>query len=240
MVCLTIAFVQAGPPHELDVLIAHIAAQSQKTSTEPFVVGIGGCPGVGKTTLAKQLAEGLAKLSLPTTILHIDDFNLPADERKDHGEWNLDHLHLDKLKDVINAIDRGEKLIAKPTYNQVTGKCGHEVLDLTLTRVVLFEGLYATCSREPLDFSLHCSETIFIIADKEDIYQWKKERNETRLSPRNEEEFKAHMEAMLREYEKNIAYSQDDASILVKKGHLHKISSLEFKDKPHQCHTIEK
>lgn len=213
-----------------DDLVDHLQSKIATSNASLFIIGIGGCPGVGKTTLATQLSERFASNSISSAILHIDDFNLPASERKNHGEWNLNHLYLDRLILTLQSIVAGEKVICKPTYDQTTGLCGEEILNLSKVRVLIFEGLYATCSHGKLNFLNQCSQTIFITAHPKNIYLWKKERNEKRHVPRTEEEFNAHMAAMFKEYKENIEYSKNNASIIVQKDQNHRIDRLEIKE----------
>jgi len=61
-------------PFILERLRAHRAAHPDR----PFVVGLNGVQGVGKTTLVRALAATLQQREmLPTLVLSIDDFYLP-------------------------------------------------------------------------------------------------------------------------------------------------------------------
>ncbi|KAK4450015.1 putative d-glycerate 3-kinase [Podospora aff. communis PSN243] len=62
-------------------LAAHRKAQAQLTDgakPTPFIIGLNGVQGVGKTTLVRALAETLqGREGLPTLVVSIDDFYLP-------------------------------------------------------------------------------------------------------------------------------------------------------------------
>lgn len=63
-----------SPPPVLDRLEAHLATRSPR----PFIIGLNGVQGVGKTTLVTALAETLqAREQLQTLVVSIDDFYLP-------------------------------------------------------------------------------------------------------------------------------------------------------------------
>lgn len=59
----------------------HLSAESGKPP--PFVIGLNGVQGVGKTTLVGQLAKALrSQHGLETLVVSIDDFYLTHDDQK--------------------------------------------------------------------------------------------------------------------------------------------------------------
>ena len=182
------------------------------------LIAIGGCPGVGKTHLTKELLNTLQNQGVHCIALSLDHFNLSPGERKKIG-----HFKASELQDCLASIFSGEKIIKKPTCNQLTGEIGSELLDLSNIDLILFDGLYALCSNPPLNFFDYCLLGVFLEADKSDIYRWKWEREQKKTQPRTQEQFVKHMEALLLEYTQNIEYSRKNATFLIRKNAQHQL-----------------
>lgn len=194
----------------------------QDSSKAVPIIAIGGCPGVGKTYLTKILLTELQESGVNCIVLPLDHFNLSPEERKKIGtEWDIRHFKARELYDCLASIFSGEKNIKKPTCNQLTGKIGAEVLDLNNIDLILFDGLYALCSKPPLNFFDYCLEGVFLEADESDIYKWKWEREQKKIQPRTPEQFAKHMKALFIEYHQNIEYSKENASFIIRKDSNH-------------------
>lgn len=191
--------------------------------THPIpIVAIGGCPGVGKTFLTDLLLMDLRARGICCLALHLDDFNLSAEERRKIGtEWDWRHVQLEALHDTLSSISQHAQQIEKPTYNQLTGLVNTETLSLKDIHLILFEGLYALCSKPPLHFFSYCTLGIFLQATPQDIYRWKWEREQKKTHPRTLEAFNRHMQSLLSEYEQHIEYSQQNATFLLTKDSHH-------------------
>lgn len=203
--------------------LTNIAEQHMLNINEPVpVIGIGGCPGVGKTYLTKILIQQLQEKGIRCTVLPLDHFNLSTAERKKIGtEWDIRHFKVSELHSVLFSIQNGIKLIQKPTCNQLTGDVGFEIVDLNNVDLILFDGLYALCTKAPLHFFDYCTGGIFLEADEVDIFTWKWEREQKKAQPRTSEQFEKHMSTLINEYNKNIAYSKLNASFSIKKDSFH-------------------
>ncbi|OJU82452.1 MAG: hypothetical protein BGO10_09915 [Chlamydia sp. 32-24] len=195
--------------------------QNSCSSSIP-IVAIGGCPGVGKTYFTKMLATLLQQRKINCYILALDHFNLPLQERKKIGtEWDIRHFRSDELHHVLQLIKQNKIFFQKPICNQLTGEIKEETVDLSQIDVILFDGLYTLCTHNPIHFFSYADIGIFIDANEKDIYQWKWEREQKKSQPRNGDEFAKHMEAILTDYKKNIAYTKKSAHFIITKDSSH-------------------
>ena len=186
------------------------------------LIAIGGCPGVGKTYLTKNLLIELQERGIHCIILPLDHFNLSPEERKKFGtEWDIRHFKAAELHNCMASIFSGEKYVRKPTCNQLTGEIGTEFLELNHIDLILFDGLYALCSKPPLNFFDYCFMGVFLEANESDIYSWKWEREQKKTQPRTPGQFVKHMEALLLEYHQNIEYSKKNAFFIIRKDTNH-------------------
>lgn len=204
--------------HLIEIADVH---KQDRSKTIP-IIAVGGCPGVGKTYLTKNLLIKLQENGVNCIALPLDHFNLSPEERRKIGtEWDIRHFKVQELHECLASIFSGEKYVLKPICNQLTGELGTELIDLNNIDLILFDGLYALCSKPPLNFFDCCSLGVFLEAEEADIYTWKWEREQMKTQPRTSEQFAKHMEVLLQEYHQNIEYSKKDASFIIRKDSHH-------------------
>lgn len=68
-------------PFILENYEAHRKEQQEAGSTQPFIVGINGVQGAGKTTLVKNLEKELKSKGLETLVCSLDDFYLTREDQ---------------------------------------------------------------------------------------------------------------------------------------------------------------
>ncbi|MDQ2651077.1 MAG: uridine kinase [Actinomycetota bacterium] len=127
--------------------------------TRPFVLGVAGGSGSGKTTVAERLAQlrgpdDVALLRLDS--YYLDRSHLPFEERAgvdydhpDEFDWNLLLRHVDALH-AGQAID-------VPVYDFATHTRAGETITVAPARIVVVEGilvLYEAALRERLDLAV--------------------------------------------------------------------------------------
>jgi D-glycerate 3-kinase len=66
-------------PFILDQLQEHTVAS--KAGNKPFIIGLNGVQGVGKTTLVRALASTLREKGVKTLVVSIDDFYLKHEDQ---------------------------------------------------------------------------------------------------------------------------------------------------------------
>ena len=109
----------------------------------PTIVGVGGCSGSGKITLARELALQLSATLFPLDFYYRDLSHLSL-ERRDH--YNFDHpdsLEHDLIVAHVASL-RERRSIDRPTYDfsthsRVPGVTEH----ITPTEFILVEGILA-------------------------------------------------------------------------------------------------
>ncbi|MFB6193808.1 MAG: uridine kinase [Halobaculum sp.] len=113
-------------------------------SGEPFVVGIAGGTGAGKTTVAELIAESVGE---SVTRVPMDDYyedlsHLAVEER---AEVNYDHpdaFEWELLRDHLGALVAGEA-VETPVYDFEIHNRRDETRTVEPTPVVVLEGIFA-------------------------------------------------------------------------------------------------
>ena len=105
-------------------------------SPSPFVVGIGGPGGCGKSTLSRWLRHHLPD----SRILSLDDFRLPRRQRPPHGRFGS-HPEANDLPRLENTFAdfRHGKPILQPVFDPVAGESRAEIL-LSASRILIADG----------------------------------------------------------------------------------------------------
>ncbi len=109
--------------------------------TEPFVVGVAGGTGAGKTTLVRRVAE---RLSAPVTRVSLDDYYRPREALDTGGDVNYDHpsaFDWPLLTEHLDRLRAGETVDA-PEYDfSLDDRVGTRRVEPSA--VVLVEGILA-------------------------------------------------------------------------------------------------
>jgi uridine kinase len=116
-------------------------------SQEMLLVGVDGCGGAGKSTLAEELAADQGNCK----VVHVDDFYKPKDKRVEVTETTPVHINFefDRLKQqVLVPLEHGE--IAR--YQTATG----ETVEVKPSGYIIVEGLgtLGTELRSHFDFKV--------------------------------------------------------------------------------------
>jgi len=206
---------------EFEFLLEEIQDRIEKKT--PLIVAIGGCPGVGKSTLAKLLQAELSSLSIASTIISIDHYGLSQEERKQFSsELDPRRIQWNKLHSTLSSICEGEKEIIKPTINQLTKEMGQETLHLANVDCILFEGSYVLGDFSPMNFLQYTDLTIYLESSLENIYDWKWQRELKKASPRSSESFFHHMMEILRDFAFHVYPTRKNAEFIIRIDRFHR------------------
>ena len=184
--------------------------RNQIITSVPFLIGIGGNSGAGKTTFSNALQD----IFLPqnTTILRGDDMH--KWQRGDEKWQEFTHLdpmanHLHKEIDFLKKLKLG-KVIYRRNYDHATGKFTNESV-LAPNNLIVFEGLhpfYLTAQR--LLYNLK----IFVNPDRDLLFHWKISRDMAKRGY-SKEKIIEQLEKREKDSKKYIETQKNKADILI-------------------------
>ncbi|WP_188386108.1 kinase [Ornithinibacillus halotolerans] len=129
-----------------DTLLTRYKNQIKKH--HPFIVGIDGLGGAGKTTIIKKLSEELEDKGYHVITIHIDDHIVESSKRYNTGneewyeyyylQWDINLLQLE----LFQALYDGKKLINLPYYNKSTDTVSIKQINITPTSIIIIEGIF--------------------------------------------------------------------------------------------------
>lgn len=181
----------------LDILIEDILWLE---SAKP-IVAIGGCPGVGKSTIAKILQKKLNDRGIKAAIISLDEFGKTIEERKAFiSELDPRRINWDQAHAALSKAKRGDCKLILPTINQLTRERGEKILDLKEVDCILFEGTYTLGHFSPFDFIQYADYGIYLETDLENLYDWKWEREFKKTVSRTSKAFYYHMKEILQDF----------------------------------------
>jgi len=106
----------------------------------PYIIGIVGASGSGKTTIAKELAELAGNASLMSQ----DNYYRSLPDGVDSKDWNFDDpavIDLEHLTRDLEALKRGET-VEGPRYIFSTHKRAPDTVTLKPSPLIIVEGLF--------------------------------------------------------------------------------------------------
>lgn len=121
-----------------------LAAASERSGGRPFVVGIAGGVGVGKTTLADALAADLSARGFTAVVLATDNFLFPNAELAARGllmqKGFPETYDVELIRTTIDTLRSG-RAAEVPRYDHQTYDIVAERMGVTPSDVVVLEGV---------------------------------------------------------------------------------------------------
>ncbi len=157
-----------------DELVTELLARHRMGNSSPYILGLVGCPGVGKSTLAHELACRLRDRGLTVSHVPMDGFHL-ADEE-------LDRQHLLERKGAAETFDAwGYLHLLRRARSERGGTLYAPAFERTLEQpiagairiphdveILITEGNYLLLQHEPwLQIRAELDETWFLEVDSE-------------------------------------------------------------------------
>ncbi|MYB56704.1 MAG: uridine kinase [Gemmatimonadetes bacterium] len=110
---------------------------------KPYIVGIAGGTGAGKTTLSNILFDHLGDdcaLRISHDAYYRDFAHVPADQRRQINFDHPDALETDLLVQHLQALSRGETVLI-PIYDFTTHSRSNRTLELCPRPIIIVEGI---------------------------------------------------------------------------------------------------
>ncbi|MBI1216286.1 MAG: hypothetical protein GC185_10790 [Alphaproteobacteria bacterium] len=180
--------------------------------SRPFLVGIGGDSGAGKTTISEYLLHVFGARNV--TVVRGDDMH--KWERGDPNWQSFTHLdpranRLHKEYEDLHAL-KYDRNILRVSYNHAVGRFSEDEKTVSANRLVIYEGLhpfYLRKVRELFDLK------IFAAPDPDLAMYWKV-RRDMRERGYTHEQALAHIEKRRDDYRQYIASQEGYADISIK------------------------
>jgi len=206
----------------------------------PPIIAIGGCPGVGKSTLAHLIQAELAELNTNSVVIGLDHYGLSQSDRKQlSGELDPRRIQWYKIHQTLTSICQGQTEIIKPIINQLTKERGEETLHLENIDCVLFEGAYTLSDLPPMNFLEYADLTIYLETSLENIYDWKWQRELKKASPRPSQDFFKHMTEIVNDFAFHVYPTKKNADFLIQIDDFHHYSvTSDFPKTPEPDFTV--
>ncbi|TMU87048.1 uridine kinase [Bacillus sp. BHET2] len=122
--------------------------QTHKGKNRPYIIGIDGLGGAGKTTFAKDLKHELEHRDYHVTILHIDDYIVESKKRYGTGfeewqeyyffQWDIELIQ----SELFEKLHQPKWELTLPFYDQSMDKVVTKQMDIPPSSILVIEGVF--------------------------------------------------------------------------------------------------
>ena len=221
--------INGAVPEQILQNIEYILSREEK----PLVIGIGGCPGVGKSTFATLLLQELSEKNIRSVILSFDDFGKTQEEKKGlKNELDIKRIRWNDLYSVLEEIKLGNKKVAVPKINQLKKERTEQILNLDEVDLILFEGMYVLSNAQDLRLRPYVDLGIYMETTTENICHWKWERELKKTTPRTKEQFEAHMSLIFEDFIRFVYPTKQNADWVLFANNDHELIVVPLQRRP--------
>lgn len=191
-----------------------------KSVKRPYVIGMGGYAGVGKTSFFAPIVKYLlAKQGFKVKIIGMDTFIKSPQKRKEIGtEWGPEHVRLDDLSRFLQKAHQGEKEIGILKYvREQQNTLDEDIVSLEGVDILIVEGLYVVNAEERMDnIGGWVDRKIFFDASVEYVKQNRFQQEDEKVNGRDQAQMQKHWDqGIMPDIKNNIAPSRKNADIII-------------------------
>ena len=185
---------------------------------KPFIVGIAGGSGSGKTTIARKIYERCA--GIPILTLQLDHYyrDLAHLEPGERDKVNFDHpdsLEMPLLVKHVELLARGEG-IDRPTYEFASHTRSSKVARLETASVIIIDGIFALYSPE---IRKHLSCSIFVDVSDDVRFIRRLQRDISERGRSNDGVIKQYLETVKPMHDQFVAPTKFNADLIIHWDH---------------------
>lgn len=185
---------------------------------KPFIVGIAGGSGSGKTTIARKIYERC--VGIPILTLQLDHYyrDLAHLEPGERDKVNFDHpdsLEMPLLVKHVELLARGEG-IDRPTYEFASHTRSSKVARLETASVIIIDGIFALYSPE---IRKHLSCSIFVDVSDDVRFIRRLQRDISERGRSNDGVIKQYLETVKPMHDQFVAPTKFNADLIIHWDH---------------------